>query len=176
MLTVVVGLAGAILYGSGDFFGGLGARRIGAIATTAISAATGLVLLLLLSTFLTGRSSPEAWIWGALSGVCGAIAIGLLYACLAIGPMSILSPLTAVVGAIVPLGYAAATGSRIGTLGWAGLALALVAIVLVGFVKEQGAVRPSLRGILMAIGSGVIGSGMRIPGSTRCRVRAIECA
>ncbi len=162
MLTVVVGLAGALLYGSGDFFGGLSSRRIGAVTTTAISAATGLLLLLILSTFLTGRSSPDAWIWGAISGVCGTIAIALLYACLAIGPMSILSPLTAVVGAIVPLCYAAATGSTIGALGWGGLALALVAIVLVGFVRERGAVRPSLRGILMAIGSGAFIGGFFI--------------
>lgn len=55
----------------------------------------------------------------------GALSISLLYACLTIGPMSILSPLTAV-----------------------------VAVVLVGFVPERGAVRPRFVGILMAIGSG----------------------
>ena len=69
--------------------------------------------------------------------------------------MSILSPLTALVSAVVPLVVASALGERIGALGWVGLGTGLVAVVLVGFVPERGAVRPSLRGILMAIGSGV---------------------
>ena len=42
-------------------------------------------------------------LWGGLSGVAGSVAILTLYAALAIGPMSILSPLTAVISAIVPL-------------------------------------------------------------------------
>jgi drug/metabolite transporter (DMT)-like permease len=36
------------------------------------------------------------------------------------------------------------------------LGLALVAVVLVGFVPERGAVRPSLVGVLMAVGSGIM--------------------
>ncbi|MCU1514662.1 MAG: hypothetical protein JWO10_1752, partial [Microbacteriaceae bacterium] len=83
-------------------------------------------------------------------------AIGLLYACLAIGPMSILSPLTAVVSAIVPMSVGLARGERLGALGYVALGVALVAVVLVGFVPEKGAVRPSLKGILMAIGSGIM--------------------
>jgi drug/metabolite transporter (DMT)-like permease len=89
-----------------------------------------------------------------LSGVTGAIAIGLLYACLAIGPMSILSPLTAIVSAIVPLTIGLIGGERLQPLGYVALGLALVAVVLVGFVPEKGAVRPSLKGVLMAVGSG----------------------
>lgn len=37
-----------------------------------------------------------------------------------------------------------------------GLGLALVAVVLVGFVPERGAVRPSGRGLAMAVGSGAM--------------------
>ena len=69
--------------------------------------------------------------------------------------MSILSPLTAVVSAIVPMVWGLAVGGeRFAPLGYWALGLALVAVVLVGFVPEKGAVRPSLRGILMAVGSG----------------------
>ncbi|NUT58201.1 MAG: EamA/RhaT family transporter, partial [Agromyces sp.] len=46
-------------------------------------------------------------------------------------------------------------GERFATLGYWALGVALIAVVLVGFVPERGAVRPSLRGILMAIGSGI---------------------
>ena len=154
MLIVLIGLASALVFGAADFLGGLAAKRMSAILTTAIGAATGLVILIAALPLLGGRLSTEAVVLGALSGVAGAIAIGLLYACLAIGPMSILSPLTAVVSAIVPLTAGLIRGEQLGTLGLIAIGLALVAVVLVGFVPEKGAVRPRLKGILMAIGAG----------------------
>lgn len=156
MLTVVLGLAGALVYGAADFVGGLAARRISALRVTAIGAVSGVVLLALGSLALPGRWSAEAIIWGGISGVTGAAAIALLYACLAIGPMSILSPLTAVSSAIVPLTWGLATGSQLGALAYPAFALALVAVVLVGFVPGEGAVRPTGRGLVMATISGTL--------------------
>jgi drug/metabolite transporter (DMT)-like permease len=100
--------------------------------------------------------SASALLWGGLSGVSGALAISLLYACLAIGPMSILSPVTAVVSAVVP----AAVGifvrhDHFGVLGYVAIALALVAVIFVGFVRDARAVRPTFRGLAMAVASGV---------------------
>lgn len=154
MLTAIVGLAGALIYGAADFLGGLASKRISPIRVTALAAVSGLVGLLLVLAFGFGQWSVAAVFWGALSGVSGALAISLLYACLAIGPMSILSPLTAVVSAIVPMTWGLTTGDELAPVGYAALGLALVAVVLVGFVPEKGAVRPSLRGLLMAVGSG----------------------
>ncbi|MFF1632817.1 EamA family transporter [Leifsonia sp. NPDC058248] len=156
MLTAVLGLLAALVYGSADFLGGLASRRISPVRVTAISAAAGLVALLVAVSFSGGRWSASAVGWGALSGVVGAIAIALLYACLAIGPMSILSPLTAVVSAVVPMTWGLIGGDTFAPIGYAALGLALVAVVLVGFVPEKGAVRPSVRGVLMAIGSGAM--------------------
>ena len=110
MLIALLGLTGALVYGAADFFGGLSARRISAVLTTAVTAAAGLAVLL--------------------------------------------SPLTAVVSAIVPMTLGLLRGEAFSPIGYWALGLALLAVVLVGFVPEQGAVRPSLRGILMAIGSG----------------------
>ncbi|GAB3574937.1 DMT family transporter [Leifsonia lichenia] len=156
MLTAVLGLVGAFVYGSADFLGGIAARRISAIKVTAIGALSGLVLLLVALPFAGGEWSASAVGWGALSGVTGAVAISLLYACLAIGPMSILSPLTAVVSAVVPMTWGLIGGEQFAPIGYVALCLALVAVVFVGFVPEKGAVRPSLRGILMAVGSGAM--------------------
>jgi drug/metabolite transporter (DMT)-like permease len=156
MLTAVIGLAGALVYGSADFLGGLAARRISPLRVTAVSAFAGLAGLLVAFPFVGGRWSAAAVGWGALSGVTGAIAISLLYACLALGPMSILSPLTAVVSAVVPMTWGLLGGDTLAPIGYVALGIALVAVVLVGFVPEKGAVRPSLRGILMAVGSGAM--------------------
>ncbi len=156
MLTALLGLAGALIYGSSDFLGGLASKRISALRVTAVAGAAGLALLLVALAFLGGTWSESAVFWGALSGISGSIAISLLYACLAIGPMSILSPLTAVVGAIVPMAWGLIGGDRFGPVGFVGLGLALVAVILVGFVPEKGAVRPTLRGVAMAVGSGTM--------------------
>ena len=156
MLTVALGLAGALVYGAADFFGGLAARRISAVRVTAIGALSGVVLLALGTLVVPGEWSESALFWGAISGVTGAAAIALLYACLAIGPMSILSPLTAVTSAIVPLTWGLVTGAELGAIAYPAFALALIAVVLVGFVPGKEAVRPTLAGLLMATASGVL--------------------
>ncbi|PRY67404.1 putative membrane protein [Glaciihabitans tibetensis] len=156
MFPVAVGIVSALIFGAADFLGGLGSKRISPIRVTAVAGAAGLVVLLLAYPVIGGAWSPETIVLGALSGMSGALAISLLYACLAVGPMSILSPLTALVSAIVPLTVGLAQGEQLGSLGYVAIGCALVAVVLVGFVREKNAVRPTLRGILMAIGSGTM--------------------
>lgn len=154
MLVVLVGLASALFYGTADFFGGLASKRIAPVRVVSVSALVGLALLLVVTLFVGGRFSAEALLWGGLSGVIGSFGILLLYAALAIGPMSILSPLTAVIGAVVPLAWGLIQGERLSVIGYVALGIALVAVVLVGFVPEKGAVRPSARGLIYAIGAG----------------------
>lgn len=156
MLAVVIGLSSALVFGAADFLGGLASKRIAAIRVTAIVSVTGFAVMLALLTLVESTFSPEAVALGALSGVTGSIAIVLLYASLAIGPMSILSPLTALVSAVVPLTAGLIRGEQLRPVGYIAIGIALVAIVLVGFVPEKGAVRPSLKGILMAIGAGAM--------------------
>lgn len=163
MLSAALALVGAIIYGAADFLGGLAAKRLRSIVVTSAAAASGLVVLLLALPFVGGSWSPADVAWGALAGVFGVVAIALLYACLAIGPMSILSPLTAVVSAIAPMLWGLLIdGETLSPLGYAGLGVALVAVVLVGFIPGQRVVRPPLRGLVMAIGAGLAIGGFLI--------------
>lgn len=156
MLAVLLGLGGALVYGAADFMGGLAARRISAVRVTALGAVSGLLLLLVAAPLVGGTWSLPAVVLGAISGVSGAAAIALLYACLAIGPMSILSPLTALVSAVVPLAAGLARGEAFSLVGYLAIGLALVAVVLVGFVPGQKAVLPSGRALLMAVAAGAL--------------------
>jgi drug/metabolite transporter (DMT)-like permease len=149
-------MSSALVFGSADFLGGLASKRISSLRVTAIAGGVGLLLLLAVYPFVGGAWSPSALLFGGLSGVSGALAISLLYACLAIGPMSILSPVTAVVSAIVPAAVGIAVRhDHFGTLGYIAIGLALVAVVFVGFVRDEHAVRPTARGLTMAVLSGV---------------------
>jgi drug/metabolite transporter (DMT)-like permease len=154
VVTVVLGLIGALAYGGADFYGGLAARRSSTLLTTLGVALVGLVGLALTSPFVAAVSSYDAWFYGAASGLAGAIGIGLLYGSLAIGPMSILSPATAFISAIVPVSVGLSLGEGGGASFYIALVVALIAIVLVGFVPEKGAVRPRPLGLVMAAGSG----------------------
>lgn len=155
MLSVLLAFLGAMIYGGSDFFGGLAATRMSAIKVTAINAVGGVSILLVASIFIDGRWSAGVLFWGGLSGLAGAASLGLLYACLAVGPMSILAPIMALVSAVVPIGVGFASGERLSTVGYLGLAVGLLAIVLICFVPGSRAVRPSKRGIAMAAGAGL---------------------
>jgi len=156
MFPAILAFAGALIYGAADFLGGLAAKRLRSIVVTAVAAATGLVLLALAFPLIGGEWLAADVAWGVLSGLTGAIAIMLLYACLAIGPMTVLSPLTAVVSAVAPILWGLAVeGETLSWIGYAGLGIALVAVVLVAFVPGEKVVRPSARGLVYAVGAGL---------------------
>lgn len=163
MIPALLALSGALVYGAADFLGGLAAKRLRSIVVTAMAALSGLVALILVQPFAGGEWVAGDIAWGALAGVFGTLAIVLLYACLAIGPMSILSPLTAVVSAIAPMLWGLLVdGETLSPVAYAGLAVALAAVVLVGFIPGEKVVRPSARGLLMAVGAGLSIGGFLI--------------
>ncbi|MBD3942860.1 EamA family transporter [Microbacterium sp. NEAU-LLC] len=156
MLSAALAVLGALVYGAADFLGGLAAGRLRSIVVTAVAAASGLVALGLVHPLIGGAWRTADLAWGVLGGLVSVVAIALLYGCLAIGPMSILSPLTAVVSAVAPMLWGLLVkGDALAPIGYAGLALALIAVVLVGFIPGEKIVRPSTRGLAMAVGAGL---------------------
>jgi drug/metabolite transporter (DMT)-like permease len=161
MLTVALGLTSALVAGAADFFGGIASKNLSPLRVTALAALSGLMLMLVTSPFVAGEWSVEAALWGGLSGAAAAVAIALLYACLAIGPMSILSPLTAVISAAVPVTLGLVTGERLQPIAYPALGVALVAVVLVGMVPNEKTPgvnhkAPTVRGLAMAVASGTM--------------------
>ena len=162
MLTVTFGLLAALGFGAADFFGGMATKRLHTIAVTGGVALVGLVVLSLTSLVMRDQWSATSLLFGGLSGLTGIAAIGLLYACLARGPMSILSPTTAVLSAIVPMTWGIVTGVGLSPWAYPALALVLIAVVLVGFVPDDTAAKPTPSALLMAIGSGLLIGGFYI--------------
>lgn len=154
-MTVILGLAGALAYGFADFLGGLASRTIRPIVVTAWVAVIGMAPLLIGLVVLGGRFTPAAVMWGAVAGVAGSLGVLLLYTALAVGPMSVLSPVTSVVAAVVPVGVGVLfAGSRLTVLSTAAIVAGIVAVALVGIVKDPSGSRPTVRGLVTAIGAG----------------------
>ena len=155
MLTIALGFATSLVYGFADFFGALGSKHIKPVVVTFWSGLSGLALLLTSSLFMGADFNQSSILCGVIGGIASAFAMTCLYAALAIGPISILSPLSAVVMAIVPMVIGFAQGDRFSLWGWLALGAILVAVVLVGFVPGEDVRLPSLKGLLLGIGAGV---------------------
>ena len=154
MIALLLALGSSLAYGCADFLGGLGARKAHVLRTVMIAAPASLAVELLLWPFLGASFSTQTLTWGAASGVASALAFALLYKTLAIGPMNVLSPVTALVSAMLPVGVGLMQGERLGVTGLVGLPLALVSVVLISAGHGAGAARPSRTALLLAFGAG----------------------
>jgi len=121
----------AVGYGVSDFVGGIASRHVAALRVVLVSYPVALALLTMLALGLGGELSTRAVVWGALCGVGQAFGVWWFYAALGAGPISVVSPLTAILVAGVPVGVGLALGERPSTLAYTGIALALIAVVLV---------------------------------------------
>lgn len=127
----MLALVAAVGYGVSDFIGGVASRRVAALRIVIVSYPLSVVLVLIVAPFVGGSPSMSALLWGAASGVAGGLAVWWFYLALASGPMAVVSPLTAVLVAGVPVVVGLAIGERPGLLAFVGIALALIAVVLV---------------------------------------------
>ncbi|KPI01001.1 protein of unknown function DUF6 transmembrane [Actinobacteria bacterium OK006] len=150
----MLALGSSLAYGCADFLGGLGARKAHVLRTVMIAAPASLAVELLLWPFLGASFSAGALGWGAASGIASAAAFALLYRTLAIGPMNVLSPVTALVSAVLPVAVGLLQGEHLGAAGLVGLPLALVAVILVSAGHGAGSARPSRTALLSAFGAG----------------------
>lgn len=150
MLTVILGFTTAVVYGFADFFGAIASRKISSLLVTAVSGIIGFFFLISMVPFFGANFSEAAIITGIAAGVASAIGISALYASLAIGPIAIVSPLGAVLGALVPMTFGFFIGDRFGAIAWLALALILVAVILVGFIPGADVRLPSAKGLLFA--------------------------
>ncbi|MGW5644615.1 EamA family transporter [Saccharopolyspora sp. NPDC003752] len=154
MFALLLAVGSSLAYGCADFLGGLGARKAHVLRTVMIAAPASLAVELLLWPLLGASFGTATFAWGAASGVASAAAFALLYRTLAIGPMNVLSPVTALVSAALPVGVGLLQGEHLAAAGMVGLPLALVAVVLVSAGHGARSSRPSRTALLLAFGAG----------------------
>jgi drug/metabolite transporter (DMT)-like permease len=158
-LGIVIALFAALTYGAGDFFGGLATKRESVLTVVPVSGLFGLATALLAVPFLSPHAPPRSDLeLGALTGVVGGGAIAFLYRGLAIGRMSVVAPITAVIAAVVPVGFGIFTGERPSWSVAVGIVLALGAVALVSSSSDEdvtGQPEPRRSGIGEALAAGV---------------------
>ncbi len=155
LVIVVLSLVSSLFYGTSDFLGAVAARRLSVLPATLVTYALGAVVIAV-------ALLPGGWSWSADAGVSGALAglfaiVGFIafYAALAIGPMSLLSPVIALIQALVPVTAALVTGQGLSPLGWGAVALAVVATLLISRQHTDAPGQVTLPGAVLAVVSGV---------------------
>lgn len=152
-MAAILALVSAVLYGTSDFLGTLGARRSGLVPSTAVVHVAAAVALLGLWPLAPGAWTPGVVVSGLVAGVLALAGMLAFYAALAIGPMSVLSPLIAALGATVPVLAAVALGERFGGFTIAAIVGAIAAAGLVSAERGEGR-RVSRRALALALLSG----------------------
>ena len=106
---------------------------------------------------LRGETAPTQadLIWSVLGGAAGAIGITALYRGLAVGRMGIVAPVTGVIAALIPVTVGIVLEGVPPPLVLVGIALAIVAVVLVSRVRDDERVGPSGLGLALVGGVGI---------------------
>jgi len=136
-VTVVLGLAAAIAYGLGDFVGAFASRRHSAVTVLLHSYPVGAVLMLVMLPAFPGSVDGRVIGFGIAGGVAGLVGVVIMYGLMVIAPMNVISPVTAVLAAIVPVIFGVLVGERPHLIAWAGIAIGIAAVLLVSRTTED---------------------------------------
>jgi uncharacterized membrane protein len=152
-MVVLLGLVAAVCYGASDFIAGLGGRRTSVGAVVILGQPFALLVTVIALVVVPGSGpTTEALIWGAVSGIGGGLGTLALYRGLAVGQMSLVAPLSAVLTALVPAAVGLGLGDRLSLIEGVGIACAVPAILL---VSAQGRSVPiAASGVLDGIAAG----------------------
>jgi drug/metabolite transporter (DMT)-like permease len=141
MLALALALGASVAWGGSDFVAGLASRRMPLLAVLVGSQVAGLVLLLGLLA-ITGKAPPPggAALAAAAAGVAELLGFAALYKGLAIGPMSVVAPISSA-AALVPVTASVLTGARPSTAAAVGMGLVLMGAALACSEPESGGAR-----------------------------------
>jgi drug/metabolite transporter (DMT)-like permease len=155
LLGVVLALASAVVWGGGDFSGGVAARRSHPFQVLALSALSGIAILF---AFAIARgetlSAFTSVLWALAAGGSGALGIAALYRGLALGRAASVAPTAAVVSASLPVLFSALTEGLPALTQMAGFAVAIPGIWLVSRSATDRATERGTRELVLALLAG----------------------
>ena len=159
MPLIWAGIA-ALFYGLADYSGSRASRFANSASITFFSQATAFIGI---GVFLVIVRTPvmpvESWLWTTGGGFGGAIALVAFYKAMSLGSMTVIAPITAVIGLSVPVFAGVLSGERPSGFAWIGILLAIVAVALVADVLGKHDLPTPPRVIWMAVAAG-LGFGM----------------
>lgn len=155
ILIVAFALGSALLYGIADFMGGIASRRVSVLLATTINYALASVVLVITLLAVGGVWSTPAVIGGLAAAVFAAVGFLTFYAALAAGPISLMSPLMALLSSAVPVVVALVLGDELRPIAWVAIVVAIVGSVMIGIERRVSTRGATPRTLLFAIIAGL---------------------
>ena len=158
-MAAALALLSSLLWGTSDFLGGTVSRRLPPPTVILVSQAVAFAVLVPLALLLGVDPDGRTVVAGVLAGVVGPTALAAFYRALATGTMGVVAPIAAL-GVAVPVVAGLVGGEEPSGLQLAGIAVAVVGVVLACGPELDGAGRggaaPLLLALLSALGFGVV--------------------
>jgi drug/metabolite transporter (DMT)-like permease len=156
-VAVALALLASLAWGASDFLGGTATRRLPVAAVVAVSQGFALVGVLVVALATGAFDSPLGYLgWALAAAGSGVVGLSAFYTALATGTMGVVAPIAAM-GVAVPVVVGLAQGDRPSVLQAAGVAVAIVGVVLASGPEARGASRrPLLLAALAAVGFGTV--------------------
>ncbi len=155
MFYIFTSLVAAGMMGAGDFFGGLAAKRAPVALVGFIGQIIGLIVVAALLLVGSENFAYAPFIIGVSAGACGSVALLSLYRGLAIGRVAIVAPVSAVLGALLPVVVAIFTGHEFGIPKWIGIISGLAAVYVLSLPGTEEDEQSKESGLMLAIVAGV---------------------
>ena len=141
-MPVILALLSSLVWGLSDFLGGTLTKKRKAIAVIGGSQSFGLGFVVLLSIGLQAWTwNQSVWINGAIAGAMGLLGLVGFYTALATGQMGIVAPISSL-SAVVPVTISLVQGERPSAMQLAGIAVALIGVILASGPELNGKVDP----------------------------------
>lgn len=157
-MTAALAIASALLVGGADFIGGFLSRTVSPFRVTALAQVVGLTLAVPTALVVDSERVVAADVaWAAGSGLAVGVGLVVFYSAMARGLISLVAPVTAVTGALVPVVYALGSGERPGATAGVGIVLAIAAIGLVSLAPGTPPTRGAGIGpVPLAVAAGIL--------------------
>lgn len=158
-MAIALALISSVLWGTSDFLGGTVSKRIPAATVLLWSSFAALPFIAGLA-LITGDMvfSGTTVGWGIVAGVSCSLGIVALYHALATGVMGVVAPIAST-SVLVPVVVGFIRGEGPGPMRSAGIALAILGVILAGGphlrLFRSGGHRPILFALIAALGIGI---------------------
>lgn len=154
-MGVFLALASALGFGVSDVAGAVATRRASVLSVTLGIQVTGFIVLVPALLLLPGIPSSRALWLGALAGFLGNGGLVLYLRSMAVGPIGVISPTAALVGAAVPVAWGVVlSGDQLSSLQVGGVVAGLVAVLAVAYVPGTPLKRAASGGTVAALVAG----------------------
>lgn len=161
MLSLLLSIVAATIWGGSDFSAGVASRRVGALHTSFFTFLGAAVLLVFAVPIFGSDWSGAAIAAGSLASLGATVGLVAFYAALALAPIGVVTAIVVACEVVIPVLVAViCKGEQLAPLGWVGVIAAGVGAVIVG-ASESSWGRAGLKAVMLALLGGV-GFGLSV--------------